>query len=299
MCISCSLSCCLNENVPIFSSVKVRVLIQSEGTLLLSSHDMLQTDMTHLCRKPDNSSKHFHSDGGEMWGEKKKLFVQTIIHFLGVHSEAPNKNTAALWKHSQMQMFTKMAKRKKKSSRKWWKEEVNVGTYQPSETFPVWIRAGERCLRQCVNMLRGRGCVCGSYRGEQRYNLCLWVQAGWLTVRVSQARPAHSEIYWRALIKHQGRRETPQHTSAGLTRGREWPQGYCTSTRRSSTLIQHRCAEMPLHKCLLTVARKDDGNRLFNVRERFVWSHFTAWVITAIISKSASFRVIMAVTVMQ
>lgn len=59
-------------------------------------------------------------------------------------------------------------------------------------------------------------------------------------------------------------------------------------------MIQHCCAEMPLHKCLLTVNRKDDGKILFNVREWFVWSHFTARVITAIISKSVSFRVIMA-----
>lgn len=84
-----------------------------------------------------------------------------------------------------------------------------------------------------------------------------------------------------------------------LTRGREWPQGYCTSMRQCRTPIQHCCAEMPPHKCQLTVNRKDDGNGLFNVREGFIWSHFTVWVITAIISKSASFRVIMAVTVMQ
>lgn len=134
----------------------------------------------------------------------------------------------------------------------------------------MWISEEEKCLKRCVNMLRGRGCVCGLYRGEQRYNLCLRVQADSLTTCISQVRPAHSESYWHVLIKHQGRRETPQHTSAGLSNQREGMTTRLPSTRPSSTSIQHCCAEMPLHKCQLTVNRKDDGNRLFNVREGFV-----------------------------
>ena len=127
---------------------------------------------------------------------------------------------------------------------------------------------------------------------------CLWVQADGLTMSISQTRPAHSESYWHALIKRQGRREAAR--SAGLSNQREeGAQGYCTSTRVSSTWIQRCCAEMPLHKCQLTVNHRDDGYGLFNVTEGFVWSHSTAWVITAIISKSVSFRVIMAMTVMQ
>lgn len=162
-----------------------------------------------------------------------------------------------------------------------------------SVSFILQVQGEEKCWRQCVNMLWGRGCVCGLHRGEQRYNLCLWVQAGLLTVCISQARPAHSEIYWHALIKHQGRRQTPQHTSAGLSNQRE---GMTTRLLYLHETEPHFDAN---YKCLLTVNHKEDGNRLFNVRDRFFWSHFTAWLTAAIISKSASFRVIMAATEMQ
>lgn len=125
----------------------------------------------------------------------------------------------------------------------------------------------------CKHAERQRGSVCGLERGEQRYNLCLRVQAGWLTACISQGRPAHSEIYWHALIK------TPaeeRNASTHLRRTLE-PEGgnghkVIVPPRprdRSSIEIQHRCAEMPLHKCLLTVKRKDGGNRLFK-RQRTV-----------------------------
>ncbi|KAI9526789.1 hypothetical protein NQZ68_036141 [Dissostichus eleginoides] len=97
--------------------------------------------------------------------------------------------------------------------------------------------------------------------------------AGRLTACVSQWRPAHSEIYWQALIKHRGgERDASSHLRRTF-----YPKGGMT-TRLSylHETEQHFDSTTPLHKCLLTVRHEEAGDRLFNAREWIVWSDFTA-----------------------
>lgn len=143
----------------------------------------------------ENISKNVLKPREIQQGEGKKksnICINDHRCFLCVQKQAPTKTLQPLiqdayWNDSY-----------KEGCSRWMLETSSCCDSQTKRSFLflVWIR---NLWRECVNTLRGRDCF---YRGKQRYNLCLWVQAGWLTVCISQARPAHSEICWHALIKH-------------------------------------------------------------------------------------------------